>query len=329
MNAVLERADMTNVWVVRAEFGKYTQNFLTGGYAAIGWIPKQDLLAVKTRNEVEKLYRQAYPKDGNRRVGTNVGQIELFLLKIKPDDYIITPPDNTKELCYGQVEAESLYYDADNHDECKYPHRRKIKWAKESLRRQELSVPFQRTFNAAKTVFRVRHTEEFLAKIGVKSGSFVPPPQDPYRVVIDQLLQLHPDEFEELIECLLRAIGFKAEVTGKTGDGGIDVRGEFSVSSLHTLRMFLQVKRWKHAKVSAPVVTSLRGAIPDDGQGAIITTSSYTRTAVDAAEAPGFKSIRLIDGHQLVDMLVEHWNSEHIAEFHEQLGLKPGLVLSG
>jgi len=32
-----------NIYCVRAEFGTYTQHFLDGGYAAIGWLPETDL----------------------------------------------------------------------------------------------------------------------------------------------------------------------------------------------------------------------------------------------------------------------------------------------
>ena len=41
--------------------------------------------------------------------------------------------------------------------------------------------------------------------------------------------------------------------------------------------------------------------------------------------APGYPRIRLINGRQLVDLLVEHWY-DIPAEFHDRLGLKPGLV---
>ena len=39
----------------------------------------------------------------------------------------------------------------------------------------------------------------------------------------------------------------------------------------------------------------------------------------------GFPRIGLINGRQLVDLLVEHWG-DIPPEFQERLGLKPGLV---
>jgi restriction system protein len=40
---------------------------------------------------------------------------------------------------------------------------------------------------------------------------------------------------------------------------------------------------------------------------------------------PGFPRIGLINGRQLVDLLIEHWD-DIPSEFSERLGLKRGLV---
>jgi hypothetical protein len=47
--------------------------------------------------------------------------------------------------------------------------------------------------------------------------------------------------------------------------------------------------------------------------------------AAEVAIEPGFPRIGLINGRQLVDPLVEHWN-DIPQKFQERLGLKPGLV---
>jgi restriction system protein len=47
--------------------------------------------------------------------------------------------------------------------------------------------------------------------------------------------------------------------------------------------------------------------------------------AHEVALDPHFPRIGLINGRQLVDLLVEHWN-DIPPEFQERLGLKQGLV---
>ena len=316
---------MTRLWVVRSEFGKYTDHFVSGGYVAAGWIPKKDLTGISSKEAIVQLYKQTNPDENPSRAGANAGQIATFALDIKPGDYVITPKPNTEWLDYGQVQAESLYYDSDTDDGCPFPHRWKVEWAETPLRRWDLSIPFQNTLKAQKTVFHVSAAEEFLVIIGVESPP--PPPRDSYRLIHDRILKLDSSEFEDLAKALLEALGFEeTEVTQPSGDGGVDVIGELNIANLAKVKLFVQAKRYKSGKVKEKAVKDLRKVIPVGGQGAVITTSDFDSKARQAANEAGFPQIGLIDGRQLVDMLVEHWNAESLTQFHEQLGLKPGLV---
>ena len=316
---------MTSIWVVRSEFGKYTDDFVSGGYVAAGWIPENDLTGFSNKEEIVQLYKQTHPDEKPYRAGANAGQIATFSLDIKAGDYVITPKSNTEWLNYGQVNTAALYYDPDNEDSCPFPHRWKVKWAETPLRRWDLSIPFQNTLKAQKTVFRVSHAEEFLVTIGVAPPP--PPPRDSYRLIRDRILNLDSSEFEDLAKALLEALGFEeTEVTQQSGDGGVDEIGELNIANLAKVKLFVQAKRYKSGKVKAKAVKDLRKVIPVGGQGAVITTSDFDSKAGQAANEAGFPRIGLIDGRQLVDLLVEHWDAESLTHFHEQLGLKPGLV---
>ena len=126
----------------------------------------------------------------------------------------------------------------------------------------------------------------------------------------------------------MEALSFEeTEVTGKPGDGGVDVQGELDVSNLAKVKLFVQAKRYKIGhNVSVRDVRQFRSAIPKDGQGAFITTSDYPVSAKDVALEPNFPRIGLINGRQLVDLLVLNWNSIP-KDFQDRLGLKQGLVL--
>jgi predicted Mrr-cat superfamily restriction endonuclease len=321
---------MINVWCVRAEFGTYTNAFVDGGYVAIGWMPNQDLGDVRTRDELYPLYKHCHPKDtSNIVIGQQVGQIARFLLEIRPGDYVITPASDTEWLHYGTVSDEPSYTFAPV-DTCPYRHRRRVTWAPTRLKRSDFSVPFQNTIRSSLTVFSVSQRDEFLSAVG--RGDLVtkhaPTTYDPYRVVLEQVLELDAQEFEILVGHLLTALGFDgSEVTGKSGDGGVDATGELNVSNLAKVKVFVQAKRYKlGAKVSASTVRQLRQSIPYGGQGAFITTADFQTAAADIALDPGFPRIGLINGRQLVDLLIQHW-SDIPPEFRERLGLKPGLVL--
>lgn len=320
---------MTNVWCVRAEFGTYTKQFVEGGYVAIGWMLSADLTSILSRDALYPLYKQAHPKDtSNIVIGQQVGQIARFLLEIQAGDYVITPASDTEWLHYGQVVADPSYVYATGDDGCPYRHRRRVTWVKERLKRGDFSVPFQNTIRSSLTVFAVSQRDEFLAAIGRTDGAPKTTAQyDPYRVVLEQVLELDDKEFEILVGHLLTALGFEgSEVTGKTGDGGVDATGELNVAGLAKVKVFVQAKRYKlGSKVNASTVKQLRQAIPFGGQGAFITTADYQAAAAEVALEAGFPRIGLINGRQLVDLLIEHWG-DIPPEFQERLGLKPGLV---
>lgn len=316
-----------SVWCVRANYGQYADRFVAGGYAAIGWgLP--DLSSATSRQEIDRLYRATYPDETSAAViGQQVGQIARFRLEIRPEDIVITPGRDTDLLFWGDVQ-ENPYFFAPI-DDCPFRHRLKVRWAAEPVRRSTLSVPLQSSLRSALSVFAVAPPDELLRAIGRLASMARPAVPDPQHVVIDRLLLLDAREFELLVGHLLSAIGFEdMEVTGKPGDGGVDATGELNVSNLARIRLFVQAKRYKPGTtVSARTVRDLRAAIPRDGQGAFVTTATFDRGAREIAEDPMFPRIGLIDGRQLVDLLVAHWDRIP-EEFRTKLGLRPGLVLT-
>lgn len=123
-----------------------------------------------------------------------------------------------------------------------------------------------------------------------------------------RLMAMPPDRFEALIGELLLALGFEEDtihVTSYGGDGGIDVRGVLNAASVTQVNAAVQVKRWRN-NVQAPVVQALRGSLVVHEQGIIVTTSKFSRGAIQEAQAPGKTRISLIDGDKLINLLMLH-----------------------
>jgi len=121
-----------------------------------------------------------------------------------------------------------------------------------------------------------------------------------------RLLSLDPIEFEALVARLLSALGFEeVELTPAKGDGGIDVRGTLVVGEVIRTRMAVQVKRWKH-NVHTPVIQQVRGSLGAHEQGLIITTSGFSAGARSEAERADATPVALMDGSQLVSVLIEN-----------------------
>jgi len=121
------------------------------------------------------------------------------------------------------------------------------------------------------------------------------------------LLALTPTEFEELISLLLAEIGFEdIEVTKRSGDGGIDVRGTLVVGDVVRTQMAVQAKKWKtQSRVQAPTVQQVRGSLGTHEQGLIITTSDFSSGARKEAARPNAVPVALMNGEQLIALMAQ------------------------
>jgi len=127
---------------------------------------------------------------------------------------------------------------------------------------------------------------------------------------------LTPAAFERLVQRLLRESGFiQVEVTGRTGDGGIDGRGIARIHGLLSFHVLFQCKRYK-GSVGAPEIRDFRGAmVGRTDKGLFITTGTFTPAAVKEATRDGAPAIDLIDGKSLAE-----------AMRHLSLGVKTSMV---
>lgn len=123
-----------------------------------------------------------------------------------------------------------------------------------------------------------------------------------------RLLAMKSTEFEELIAQLLAEIGFEdIEVTKRSGDGGIDVRGTLVVGDVIRTRMAVQAKKWRLKNhVQAPDVQRVRGSLGTHEQGLIITTSDFSPGARTEAARVNAVPVALMNGEQLVALLAQY-----------------------
>lgn len=118
--------------------------------------------------------------------------------------------------------------------------------------------------------------------------------------------QIKPDAFERLAQRLLRESGFiNVQVTGRSGDGGIDGRGIARINGLMSFHIAFQCKKYQGA-VGPGAIRDFRGAtVGTADRGLFITTGSFTKAAVEEANRLGAAPIDLVDGTMLADKLKE------------------------
>jgi restriction system protein len=122
--------------------------------------------------------------------------------------------------------------------------------------------------------------------------------------LLEVLVSMSPDGFERLTQRILRESGFvQVEVTGRSGDGGIDGKGIVKINDFLSFHVMLQCKKYQ-GSVTAGHVRDFRGAMQGrTDKGLLLTTGSFTRDAIREATRDGAPPIDLIDGNQLVEKL--------------------------
>lgn len=128
--------------------------------------------------------------------------------------------------------------------------------------------------------------------------------------LLEKVRECHPSFFEKLVVDLLLAMGYgcndkSGQVIGKSHDGGID--GIISEDKLGLNLIYIQAKRYNERNnVGRPEVQRFIGAMQKAEKGVFITTSKFTKEALDFANAESRKHIRLIDGDSLVELMIRH-----------------------
>ena len=135
--------------------------------------------------------------------------------------------------------------------------------------------------------------------------------------LLNILRSLSADGFERICQLLLRKSGFeKVEVTGRSGDGGIDGHGLLEINPFVSFKVLFQCKRYTDRPVSASHVRDFRGAMMGRAdKGIILTTGQFTSDAQKEARRDGVPPIELVNGEKLVSMFEQL-----------QLGVRPKTV---
>lgn len=128
-----------------------------------------------------------------------------------------------------------------------------------------------------------------------------------------KLLVMEPKKFEFFIKDLLIHTGFtEVCVTKYSADGGVDVNAKAGGRMWIFESTFVQVqaKRWLHS-VGRKEVAELRGSLQPFAKGAVITTSHFSKAALNEANEEGKNPIALVEGFRLSKVIVDEKFSVH------------------
>ena len=134
-----------------------------------------------------------------------------------------------------------------------------------------------------------------------------------YEEIIDMILSKTPESFERVVVQLLQKMGYGRQfkdaghTTQLSRDGGID--GEIREDVLGLGKISIQAKRYQRDQsIGRPEVQAFAGALQGSRstKGVFITTSKFTRDAIDYARSLANVTIVLIDGMQLAEYMYQY-----------------------
>lgn len=142
-------------------------------------------------------------------------------------------------------------------------------------------------------------------------------------LTLDSWQNLSASGFEEFVAALFRTQGYKATVTGRTADGGIDIRLE--KNGTHAVA---QCKRYLTGKkVGVKDVREFTAVLSRSGaaEGYFVTSSAFTNAALNWAKR---EPIRLIDSEELIEWMNEARQGVYAQPIHHPLFFSSGQWLT-
>lgn len=304
------------------EGGEYVAHGRKGNYIAVGWQKLGDLTwLTDPRPAWEKVWQRLVSEIAKEyggsatSVGLNAGQVWRFVRELERDDIVLLRNAPERTVIFGEVTG-AYRFEAKPTDGCPYPHRRSVQWTK-TISRDKLSTKLKNSMGSLLTIFSVdTHAAEITSALGERylSGEKLA------TGMIEKLKKMDPKKFEDFAKHLLELAGFQAATTPYVGDKGVDVVGTLSPEGLANITLKVQVKR-VGSSLGIDEVLKMRGTLEPAEHGAILTTSKFTKQARVEAEQPGKKSIALIDGEQLVDLILNYYG-QLSPEYKELLGIE-------
>ena len=179
----------TNFWVLRAEGGKFYDDFIDDNYIGIRYnkVTIADLEELKESDEilsedsVKELYKKKYDPEGTKemnrsakqRLTQHAKQTYLFTFNMKSGDVVFVPSKRSEYFAVGFIDGEPYDESADYIEKRKkqapanglhfaisdYTKRRKICWVS-TIRREELPSFLSWTVNAHQAIMDVKFDNE-------------------------------------------------------------------------------------------------------------------------------------------------------------------------
>lgn len=330
----MDGTSKNTMWMVRSGSNSaYFDDFLEWNEVTIGFEDVGPIDPEKTsREDVLQRMMEAYP---SRKRATNLnaaGQLYRFHADIHGGDAVVTYNAGQRQYYIGHIVGPVRYVEDGGEYEQFY--RRPVEW-KERCDRDRLRVATKNTLGSTLTIFKINEeaAEDLRSNarsIDAPPDAGPPPPSDTRELdedaaiqdlrremiakaddfIDDMIVRLDPEEVEDLVASILRAMGYKARRTAMGPDRGVDVFASPDGLGLEEPRIFVEVKHRKE-RMGAQEIRSFLGGRSQGDRCLFVSTGDFTKEARYEAERSAVP-LTLVDLPTLRELLLEHYENGDI-----------------
>ncbi|CTP93396.1 restriction endonuclease [Xanthomonas translucens pv. poae] len=312
---------MTRMWMVRGEGGSLYDAFRELGVVAVGW----NQLAAHAkpgvgRKQLIALYQSADPQTKHGTVVSGASQVWRFINDIQEGDWVITYSPVNRLYSIGNVSGAGEHHP--EWAEQGMPLARKVQWQKQELPRDSLSATTKNSLGSTLTLFEIPPSAaaEVLAALKGKPAPVADDEAeeavtDPLADIESQALErikdrvneLGWDDMQQLVAGILRAMGYKTQVSPPGSDRGKDIVASPDGFGFEHPRIVVEVKHRKGQMGSQEIRSFLGGRHKDD-RGLYVSTGGFSKDAqYEADRAPIPLAMWTLD--HVVRALIEHYDA--------------------
>lgn len=329
-----------SLWVVRAgKYGEQQETAIKEQLVCHGWNELPDYSGIRIRDELKKVYEQTYPHDSEKQVIAGLSQVWRFAREIQIGDLVALPLRTESAFAFGRVTGEYEYKKISPN----VMHIRRVEWLK-TIPRSVFPKDILFSMNSALTIFKVTRNdaEERVEKIlrsstidpgagseGVETIGESVDDNGAVNLAVaarDEILKFIQANFKghdlaRLVDAVLRAQGYKTEVSPPGPDGGVDILAGCGALGFDQPRLCVQVKSGSGAE-GQKTFNELLGVVSKfaSQQGLLVSWGGFSNAVKQDAKKDFFR-IRLWDQGDVVNAILENYERLD-AEIKAELPLK-------
>jgi restriction system protein len=311
------------MWMVRGEKGRLYDEFLTRAMVAIGWREfSGDARPGMSKRELTALYLRNSPSISRGTAISGAAQVWRFINEMQIGDSATTYSPANRTYLVGTISGGAAVNPEGLQEDLALV--RAINWETREVERDSLSVAAKNSLGSTLTVFVV---PSFAADELVTMARSSPQPekkvletahpQSTFETAVDSthdeeeefletpnalesaedlarervkdaVIRLNWEEMQELVAGILRAMGYRTQVSAVGSDRGRDIIASPDGFGFENPRIVVEVKH-RNGQMGSGEVRKFLGGRHKDDRGLFVSTGGFTREAryeADRAAVP-------------------------------------------